>query len=108
MRRIAILTTILIGLATTAQANDFLLHNETGHVLTSFITREKGQKWSANWIKTRGIKGGETWHMEFANPGKNCNVDVKVRSDDGYVHDYVIDFCKASEIFVTVDSIQYH
>jgi hypothetical protein len=36
------LTAVLFGIAaSTAQASDFLLHNETGHVLTSFVTKEK-------------------------------------------------------------------
>jgi hypothetical protein len=102
------LTALLLGFsAITAQANDFLLHNETGHVLVSFVTKEKGERWSPNWIKSRGVKGGDTWHMEFNNPGKECKVDVKIKSDDGYVHDFRIDFCKTTEIFVKVDSIEY-
>jgi hypothetical protein len=69
--------------------------------------RKKGERWSPNWIKTRRIKGGEFWHMDFGTNGKDCKVDVKIKSDDGYVHDYRIDFCKASEIYVMVDSIEY-
>jgi P pilus assembly chaperone PapD len=91
-----------------AFASDFLLHNETGHAITSFTTKEKSGPWSANWLKGKKIKPGDTWHMDFGNSGEACNVQLKVVSDDGYQHDYVVNFCKASEIFITVDSIEYH
>lgn len=92
--------------ASPAFADDFLLHNDTHHVLKIFVTKEKGEKWSSNWLK-KGVKPGETWHMEFAKPGKNCVVAVNVKSDDGYVHDYDVNFCKATEIFILDDSIEY-
>ncbi|MDK2125923.1 hypothetical protein [Parachitinimonas caeni] len=109
MKSTLVLTAMIMGLAgTAANATDFLLHNETGHRLISFVTKEKGERWSPNWITTRGgIKGGETWHMDFNTNGKDCKVDIKIKSDDGYVHDFRIDFCKASEIFVMTDSIEY-
>ena len=105
---VAILAGVVFAVgASPSFADDFLLHNESGHVLKSFTTKEKGGKWSPNWLK-KGVKSGETWHMEFAKPGKDCDVSVNIKSDDGYVHDYVINFCKAGEIFVMIDSIEYH
>ena len=104
---VSVLAGVVFAVAASPSfADQFLLHNDTHHAITNFTTKEKGEKWSSNWIKKR-IKPGETWTMEFAKPGKNCVVAVNVKSDDGYVHDYDVNFCKASEIFILDDSIEY-
>lgn len=86
--------------------NQFVMHNDSDWTITSFRTKEGRESFSPNWIKGEKLRPGESFEMEFFEDGP-CEVEVKIISDDGYVHDYVIDFCRAQEIFIENRSVSY-
>jgi hypothetical protein len=99
----------LLYLAATASARDhniFMLHNDSDWVITSFRTQEGKESFSQNWIKGDRLEPGDSFEMEFNEDGP-CEVRVKVTSGDGYVHDYLIDFCRARDIFIENQNVSY-
>lgn len=96
----------LVSLAAARNQNQFVLYNDSDWTITSFRTKEGNESFSNNWIKGDRIKPGDSFEMEFFEDGP-CEVEVRVTSGDGYVHDYLIDFCRAREIFIENRNISY-
>ncbi|MBI5521557.1 MAG: hypothetical protein HY910_02925 [Desulfarculus sp.] len=105
----AALLLAVLALAAPAQAKDdnvFMLYNDSDRVITSFRTKEGNEEFSNNWIKGDRLLPGDSFEMEFFEGGP-CEAQVRVTSEDGYVHDHVIDFCRAREIFIKNRGISY-
>lgn len=105
---LSLLLTALLA-AAPAQAKDdnvFMLHNDSDRVITSFRTKEGSEAFSNNWIRGERLLPGESMEMEFFDSGP-CDVQVRVTSEDGYVHDYQIDFCRSREIFIKNRGVSY-
>jgi len=79
---------------------DFKLHNESNHAIKSFQTDDgKGSKYGKNWLSSN-LKPGQVRGMRFNKWEGPCEVNFKVISVDGFVHEYSADFCTTTDLYI--------
>ena len=106
----AIISAMTLGAVTAAIASpwaDFSLHNNSSHNIIVFQTKEGG-KWGKNWLG-RGdkIAKGAVYDMHFGHNEGPCDVQFHVEADDGFTYDYVADFCKAHNLYITDSTVKW-
>jgi hypothetical protein len=76
-----------------------MLHNDSDYVIVSFQATI-GSGWSNNWLRGTALGPGESAAMEATDYNGPCNVRFRVRSNDGFVHDYMGNFCHISNLYI--------
>ncbi len=103
------LVVLLLPLSLSAWAKDdrrCTLYNSSDWAIVKFMTQDDGEAWSGNWIPGDRLYPGESFELDRPAGGQ-CEVRVRVISDDRYMHDYLMDFCRGSEIFIENNRISY-
>ena len=91
---------ITLGLAVSpALAEDFVLHNDSDYVIVTFQATIGGG-WSNNWLRGSALHPGESAAMEAIDYKGPCTVRFRVRSNDGFIHEYNGNFCKISNLYI--------
>ena len=86
----------------SAATYSFTLHNDSSYAINGFETKEDGA-----WSKWEGVKAGpgETQQMNWTSANAECNVPFRVIYKDVETEEYVIDWCKISNIHDENDKV---
>ena len=85
-----------------AESYKFTLHNKSQYRISGFETLEDG-----TWSKWTGVKAGsgESIEMDWQSNSGNCTVPFRIIYRDIETEQYVVDWCKISNIYVTDDKV---
>jgi hypothetical protein len=110
MRNSIVAVTVAASLAFTCQAASaaswkFDVHNNSAVDVVSFATEEGGE-WSENWLE-ENIKPAEVYEMDFGTDEGDCKIRTRIEFSDSTYVDAPIDYCKAKNIYVRNNDVQW-
>ncbi len=102
---LAIAALIASGAAASAESYQFGVLNKSKLVADGFRTKESGS-WSSNWLNTK-IRPGESWTLDFGHADGQCTVRTQIHFTDNTYFDYDVDYCKATNLYIYENEVQY-
>ncbi len=99
----ALLTASLCATAAWAAAQDFTLHNRTGHVIMTLnVSPSNSNQWGPDILGREVLASGESAEVSFDRDEDQCVWDIRVTYDDGTENDERgINLCEVSEFTFT-------
>lgn len=95
-----LLSASLYATAAWAAAQDFTLHNRTGHVIVTLnVSPSNSNNWGPDILGVDVLGDGEDAEVSFDRDEDQCVWDIRVTYDDGDVNDERgINLCETTDI----------
>ena len=99
----ALLSVSLYATAAWAAAQDFTLHNRTGHVIVTLnVSPSNSNNWGPDILGVDVLGDGEDAEVSFDRNQDQCVWDIRVTYDDGTENDERgINLCETTEVEFT-------
>ena len=96
----ALLAAALTATAAWAAAQDFTLHNRTGHVIMTLnVSPSNSNNWGPDILGQDVLADGESAEVSFDRNEDQCVWDIRVTYDDGDTNDERgINLCETTDI----------
>ena len=96
----AFLAAAFAASAAWAAAQDFTLHNHTGHVIVTLnVSPTTSNQWGPDILGVDVLGDGESAEVSFDRDEDQCVWDIRVTYDDGDVNDERgINLCETTDI----------
>lgn len=99
----ALLSVSLYATAAWAAAQDFTIHNRTGHVIVTLnVSPSNSNRWGPDILGREVLADGESAEVTFDRNEDQCMWDIRVTYDDNTANDERgINLCEVSEFTFT-------
>lgn len=89
--------------AAWAAAQDFTIHNNTGHVITTLnVSPTSSNQWGPDILGRDVLASGESAEVSFDRDEDHCIWDIRVTYDDGTENDERgINLCETTDVTFT-------
>jgi hypothetical protein len=99
----AFLAAAFVASAAWAAAQDFTLHNRTGHVIVTLnVSPTTSNQWGPDILGVDVLGDGESAEVSFDRDEDHCVWDIRVTYDDGTENDERgINLCETTDVTFT-------
>jgi hypothetical protein len=99
----AFLAAAFVASAAWAAAQDFTIHNNTGHVIVTLnVSPNASNEWGPDILGRDVLANGESAEVSFDRSEDHCRWDIRVTYDDGTENDERnINLCETTDVTFT-------